>query len=104
MFSIMTMASSTTNPVEIVSAISERLLSEKFSRYMMAKVPTMESGTDRLGMKVAGILRRKTKITAITSTTASANSNSTSATDARMVSVRSVNTFTSTEAGSPASI
>ncbi len=58
MFSIITMASSTTNPVAIVSAISERLLRLKFARYMTAKVPMSDSGTDRLGMMVAGTLRR----------------------------------------------
>ena len=57
----------------------------------------MESGTDRLGMKVAGRLRRKRKITSTTSTTASTSSNSTSRTEARMVLVRSVSTVTLTD-------
>ena len=59
MFSIMTMASSTTNPVAMVRAMSDRLLRLKLARYMTAKVPTRESGTDRLGMMVAGTLRKK---------------------------------------------
>src|ERR1700749_4273605 len=64
----------------------------------------MDKGTDRLGMKVAGTLRRKTKITSTTIATARTSSNSTSATEARMVLVRSVRVTTSTEAGSPALI
>ena len=39
MFSITTMASSTTNPVEMVSAISERLSMLKPARYITPKVP-----------------------------------------------------------------
>ena len=53
MFSIMTMASSTTKPVEIVSAISVRLFKLKFSMYMTANVPTSDSGTATLGITVA---------------------------------------------------
>ena len=58
MFSIMTMASSTTNPVEMVSAISERLLRLYPHRYMTPKVPISESGTATPGMMVARRLRR----------------------------------------------
>ncbi|MNE72748.1 hypothetical protein D3C80_1687150 [compost metagenome] len=54
------MASSTTKPVAMVSAISVRLLMEKSRKYMTAKVPTRESGTATLGIMVAGTLRRKT--------------------------------------------
>src|SRR6202171_1754233 len=99
MFSIITIASSTTNPVEIVSAISERLSRLKPNRYIATKVPTSDKGTDRLGMMVAGRVRRNKKITRTTSATASASSNSTSATDARMVVVRSLSTSTLTAAG-----
>ena len=49
MFSIITMASSTTKPVAIVSAISDRLSRLKPSWYIAASVPTSDSGTDRLG-------------------------------------------------------
>jgi hypothetical protein len=59
MFSIITMASSTTKPVAIVNAISDRLFREKLARYITPKVPISDSGTDRLGMIVAGTLRRK---------------------------------------------
>ena len=102
MFSIMTMASSTTNPVAMVSAIKDRLSSEKPSRYMAPNVPPSDSGTDRLGMIVPGSVRKNTKITITTRTTASASSNSTSATEARIVTVRLLMMVRSTAAGSVA--
>ena len=60
------MASSTTKPVEMVSAISERLFSEKPHRYMIPNVPTMASGTATLGIMVARTSRRKTNTTSVT--------------------------------------
>ena len=99
MFSITTMASSTTKPAEIVSAISDRLFRLKPRRYIAPNVPTSDSGTDKLGMRVARVLRMKTKITSTTRTTASISSNSTSCTEERMVTVLSVSTATSTAAG-----
>src|SRR2546421_12679712 len=102
MFSIITIASSTTKPVEIVSAIIVRLLSENPAKYITANVPTSDNGTEKLGMIVAGRLRRNTKITITTSTTASSSSNCTSCTDARTVTVRSVSTLTSMPAGNVA--
>ena len=53
MFSIMTIASSTTKPVEIVKAIRERLLRLYPSRYITPNVPTNDNGTAILGMIVA---------------------------------------------------
>ena len=50
MFSIITIASSTTKPVAMVSAISVRLLTENPARYMTPKVPMSDSGTTTLGM------------------------------------------------------
>jgi hypothetical protein len=102
MFSITTIASSTTKPAATTSAISVRLLIEKPARYMTPKVPISESGTATLGMSVAEIFLRKTKMTATTSTTAIARSICTSCTEARMVTVRSVSTATSIDAGSAA--
>ncbi len=102
MFSIITIASSTTNPEAMVSAISERLSRLNPARYITAKVPIRDTGTDRLGMIVAGTLRRKRKITITTSATASDSSNCTSFTDARMVFVRSVTTERRTLEGSDA--
>ena len=102
MFSITTIASSTTKPVAMVSAISERLLRLKPNRYMAPSVPTSDSGTERLGIRVARALRRNTKITSTTRMTASVSSNSTSCTEARMVTVRSVRMLTSIAAGSEA--
>ena len=92
MFSIMTIASSTTKPVAIVSAIKDRLSREKPSRYIDPNVPTSDSGTERLGMMVPGSVRRNRKITSTTRATARPSSNSTSATEARIVTVRSLRT------------
>ena len=100
MFSIMTMASSTTKPVAMVSAMIDRLLRLKPARYITASVPTSDSGTDRLGISVARQSPRNRKITATTRITAKASSICTSRTEARMVVVRSVSTATSSEAGS----
>jgi hypothetical protein len=44
----------------MVNAINDRLLRLKFARYITAKVPMSDSGTERLGMMVAGTLRRNT--------------------------------------------
>src|SRR5579859_1102199 len=90
MFSIMTMAASTTKPVEIVSAMSDRLSSEYPIRYITANVPISERGTATPGMMVAEMLRRNTKMTATTRTMVRTSSYSTSYTDARIVVVRSV--------------
>ena len=98
----MTTASSTTKPVEIVSAISVRLFRLKPARYIKPNAPTSDSGTAMLGMTVAAKFRRNRNITITTSAMVSMSSNCTSATDARMVEVRSVKMDTSTDEGSEA--
>jgi hypothetical protein len=90
MFSTMTIASSTTKPVAMVSAISVRLLIEKPARYITPKVPTSDSGTTMLGMIVAGTLRRNRNVTSTTRPMAKISSCCTSSTEARIVSVRSL--------------
>ncbi len=45
MFSIITMASSTTNPVPIVSAISDRLSRLKLAKYITPKLVISDSGS-----------------------------------------------------------
>src|SRR5712691_2192933 len=102
MFSIMTMASSTTKPVEMVKAIKERLSRLYPSRYITPKVPTSDKGTAMLGIMVADRVRRKRKITITTSATVSISANWTSLTEARIVVVRSVRIDKSTEEGSEA--
>ena len=92
MFSSTTIASSTTKPVAIVSAISERLLRLKPARYMAPKVPTSDTGTATVGISVARPLRRNRNTTRITSTTAMTSVRSTSRSDARIVGVRSIAT------------
>ncbi|MNK97625.1 hypothetical protein D3C87_1179690 [compost metagenome] len=90
MFSRTTMASSTTKPVAIVSAISDRLLSENPHRYITANVPTSDTGTATLGISVARTLRRNRNTTMITSATEIISVCSTSRREARMVGVRSI--------------
>ena len=53
MFSIITIASSTTKPVAIVSAISDRLSSDMPAKAMTPKVPISDSGTATAGITVA---------------------------------------------------
>ena len=89
MFSITTMASSTTKPVEMVRAISERLSRLYPSRYITANVPISETGTATAGMSVARPLRRNTNTTMMTRTMEMTSVLSTSLTEARMVVVRS---------------
>ncbi len=102
MFSITTMASSTTKPVAMVIAMSVRLLMLKPARYITPKVPTRESGTATLGMAVAAAFLRNRKITITTSPMAIASSIFTSRTEARMVVVRSESRVSSTAPGSDA--
>ena len=62
-------------------------------------MPTRDSGTATLGMMVAAMVRRNTKITITTRTMVSISSNSTSSTEARMVVVRSVRICSLTAGG-----
>ena len=71
MFSMTTIASSTTNPVAIVIAISERLSMLYPQRYITPNVPSSDTGTATLGMRVARTFRRNRKTTRITSPTRS---------------------------------
>ena len=59
MFSSTTMASSTTRPVATISAISDRLFSEKPQRYITAKLPTSATGTAATGIIAARQLRQE---------------------------------------------
>ncbi len=89
MFSITTIASSTTNPVEIVSAISDKLSRLYPHRYMIANVPISDTGTATLGISVARQFRKNTNTTKMTRITDKISDRSTSFTDARIVVVRS---------------
>src|SRR6185295_11712166 len=92
MFSITTIASSTTNPVEIARAMRERLSTLYPSMYITPNVPSSERGTEMLGMMVAHAFRRKTNTTRITSAIEIRIVYTMSAIDARMVVVRSMMT------------
>ena len=68
MFSSITIASSTTKPIERMSAIIDRLFRLKCRTCMTAKVPRIENGSASAGIIVAEPLCRKRKITPTTST------------------------------------
>ncbi|CSE56738.1 Uncharacterised protein [Shigella sonnei] len=89
MFSSTTMASSTTKPVAMVSAINERLLRLNPHRYIAANVPISETGTETAGIIVARPERRNKNTTRITSATEIISVCSTSSSEARMVGERS---------------
>ena len=93
------MASSTTNPVATVSAMSDRLLMLKWHRYITPKVPIKETGTTTLGIRVARPSRKNKNTTRMTRATEIARVRSTSDNDPRIVGVRSNTTFISIAAG-----
>ena len=99
MFSIMTIASSTTKPTEIVSAISEMLSRLYPMPYMTAKVASSDNGTATLGMTVAHSVRRKMKMTRMTNPIVSIIVSCTSRTAARITVERSETRSTCTVGG-----
>src|SRR3984885_8267150 len=103
MFSSMTMASSTTKPTAMVSAINDKLSRLKPSTYIIATVPSSASGTVTPGMMVAQAVRKNRKITSTTSTMVIHSVRSTSSTDALMVVVRLATVSTLIEGGTDAS-
>ncbi len=92
MFSMTTMASSTTNPVAMVMAMSDRLSMLNCRRYITPNVPIREMGTATLGMNVERELRRKRKTTRMTRAMEMRRVISTSRTEARIVRVASTST------------
>ena len=70
MFSITTMASSTTSPVASVMPKSVSVLMEKPNNFTKAKVPISETGMAMAGIIVVRQSCRKMKITRMTSTIA----------------------------------
>ena len=71
MFSVITMASSTTKPTESTMASIESTLMEKPQRYMMKKAPTSDTGITMQGMSVTRQSRRNRKMMMITKMKAS---------------------------------
>ena len=69
MFSIITIASSTTKPTEMVSAISEKLSSAKPSNHIAASVPAIDSGTVTPAATVGTSRRMNSSTTSSTSAT-----------------------------------
>src|SRR2546423_8459475 len=99
MFSSITIASSTTNPTDNVSAINERLSRLYPIKYITENVPMIENGSDRLGMTVAERFLRNKKITITTSASVMSSVSWTSLTDCRIEMERSYRVLTSTDAG-----
>ena len=87
MFSTTTMASSTTMPIASTSPNRVRLLSEKPSRAITAKVPISDTGTSIMGISVARQSCRNTSTTMKTRTNASKSVLYTSWTDSSMNTV-----------------
>jgi hypothetical protein len=99
MFSIITIASSTTKPTEMVIAISERLSSVKPASHMAAQVPASDKGTVMPAATVGVARRRNKKTTIITSAMAIIKVRWISLIEARIVRVRSAITSMFTPAG-----
>ena len=100
MFSITTIASSTTNPVAMVSAISERLSRVYPIRYIAPNVAMMDTGTDMLGINVDQALRRKRNTTRITSPMETITLRCASRSESWVVMVRSLAILKRTVGGS----
>ena len=86
--------------MERINAIMDMLSRLKSSKYITAKVPTMENGSAIEGIRVAEALRRKRKITMITSPIVTAMVNWMSVNASRIFLARSPRTLRSTEGGS----
>jgi hypothetical protein len=99
MFSITTIASSTTNPTAIVMPISDRLSMVYPATLRMPNVPAIDSGIASAGISVAQKPRRNRNTTSTTSVTVSNSVRCTSVRLARIVWVRSLTTSAFTEAG-----
>ena len=84
MFSMTTMASSTTRPVATTSASSVMTLIEKPTAQMAASVPMSDTGMEIAGAMVARNERRKARMMRMTMTLASRRLMITSRTDSRM--------------------
>ena len=99
MFSIITMASSTTKPMHTASAISDRLSIENPATHIAAQVPASDSGTVTPAASVAAVRRRNSATTSITRMTVAPSVSCMSCTLARMVCVRSAKIEMSRPAG-----
>ena len=66
MFSVTTIASSTTSPTASTTASMESTLMEKPARYITKKMPISEMGITNAGMSVTRQLRRKAKMISTT--------------------------------------
>ncbi len=102
MFSSTTIASSTTSPVAIISAINDRLLREKPSRYITEKLPISDTGTAKAGITAARQCPRNSNTTTITRAVAISSERSASCSVAVITDERSIATCNWAEAGNTA--
>ena len=98
-FSMTTIASSTTMPMASTSAKSVSVLMVKPSTTKVAKVPMMETGTARIGMRVVRHFWSKTKTTRMTRRSASMKVSTTSEIDALIKAVLSTTILYSRSGG-----
>ncbi len=89
MFSITTIASSTTKPIAITSASRLRLFRVKPSTYITSAAPASESGTVTAAIRVGASRRRNSAMVSTTMASAISRVICTSCSDERMVGVRS---------------
>ncbi len=100
MFSITTIASSTTNPTHNTSATSEKMFRVKPMIHITTKAPASDSGTLSIAIRVGRSRRRNTSITSATITMLISNATSTSCSADSVVGVRSKIGVIRTSAGS----
>src|SRR3569832_1528340 len=89
-FSTTTMASSTTMPMASTSPNKDSALMENPNAYMIAKVPTIDTGTDSSGMIEARQVCRNRMTTSTTNATAVSNVWTTASIEPRTNTVGSV--------------
>ena len=99
MFSVTTMASSTTSPTDKTTASMERTFMENPARYMTKNAPTRETGITTTGTSVTRQSLRKTNMMNTTRKKAMKMVLRTSLMEARMYSVLSYITSTETSSG-----
>ena len=102
MFSMTTIASSTTKPIAMTSAISDRLFKVKPRTYMIANAPASDSGTARPAINVGASRRRNSSMVSTTRPRLISSEICTSMTEARIVGVRSRNGVSCASLGSQA--
>ena len=92
MFSTTTMASSTTRPAATISAITDKLFSEKPNTYMTQNAPINDTGIASVGISATRTLRKNSSTTATTKPIDNSKLNCASSKVARITGLRSITT------------